>query len=145
MRMYMRIVFALNAVYQIALGVLCLLGPSTAVAIYGGSDTDHCSTLLLVTFRLLGVYMIPAGVISVVIAADPDRHPVLRTLTAVLATLTLVCWGIVVGMHDVSASQVAGAALSVVIQVALLVGAIGYFPRAVVQQVVVRRSRGLAA
>jgi hypothetical protein len=137
----MRIVFAVNAAYQLAFGTLCVLWPATAVAMYGGNILDRQSMLLLVTFRLIGVNLIPAGVISAVVAADPDRHPILRALMGLVATLTLVCWGIVIGMHDLNAGQIAAAALDIVMHVALLVGVMGYYPHATLQQVVVRRQR----
>jgi hypothetical protein len=143
MRTYTRIVFGLNAAYLMIVGVLCLLGPELAVGVYGGTEVDHASTLLLITVRLLGVNLIPAGVISVVVAADPDRHPILRALMGLLATLTLVCWGIVIGMHDLTVGQIASATLDVVVQVALLVAVVGYYPRSSVQQIIVRR-RGIA-
>ena len=117
---------------------------ATAVAIHGGSDTDLCSTLLLVTFRTVGVNLIPAGVISAIVAADPDKRPFLRTLMGIMAALQLICWGIVAGMHDLGATYIASAVLDVMVQVAILVAVVGYYPRSVVQQVVVRR-RSVAA
>ena len=145
MRTYTRIIFGLNALYQIVLGIVCLVAPATAVALHGGTDTDLCSTLLLVTFRMVGVNLIPAGVISAVVAADPDKRPILRTLLGMVAALQLICWGIVIGMHDLSASHIASMVLDSVIQVAMLVAVVGYYPRSVVQQVVVRRRSSMAA
>lgn len=145
MRTYTRIIFGLNAFYLIVMGVVCMVAPMTAVALHGGTDTDLCSTLLMIAFRLIGVNMIPAGVISAVVAADPDKRPILRTLMGMIATLQLICWGIVVGMHDLSAANIASMVLDVVVQVALLVAVVGYYPRSVVQQVVVRRRNSLAA
>ena len=80
-----------------------------------------------------------------VVAADPDKRPILRTLMGMIATLQLICWGIVVGMHDLSVGHVASMILDVVVQAALLVAVVGYYPRSVVQQVVVRRRSSLAA
>ena len=145
MRTYTRIIFALNAFYQIVMGVVCLAAPGVAVAIHGGNDTDLCSTLLLVTFRMVGVNLIPAGVISAVVAADPDKRPILRTLIGMVATLQLICWGIVVGMHDLAATHIASVVLDVVVQTAMLVAVVGYYPRGVVQQVIVRRRSSIAA
>ena len=145
MRTYTRIIFELNAFYQIILGVVCLVAPATAIALHGGSDVDLCSTLLMVTFRMVGVNLIPAGVISAVVAADPDKRPILRTLMGMLATLQLICWGIVIGMHDLSASHIASVVLDVVVQVSMLVAVVGYYPRSIVQQVVVRRRSSMAA
>jgi hypothetical protein len=145
MRTYTRIIFGLNAFYAIVMGIVCLLAPMTAVALHGGNDTDLCSTLLLITYRLIGVNLIPAGVISAVVAADPDKRPILRTLVGMVATLQLICWGIVIGMHDLSVGHIASMVLDMVVQVGLLIAVVGYYPRSVVQQVVVRRRSSLAA
>jgi hypothetical protein len=145
MRTYTRIIFGLNAFYQIVMGVVCMVAPMTAVTLHGGTETDLCSTLLMIAFRIIGVNMVPAGVISAVVAADPDKRPILRTLMGMIATLQLICWGIVIGMHDLSAANIASMLLDVVVQVALLVAVVGYYPRSVVQQVVVRRRNSLAA
>jgi hypothetical protein len=139
MRTFMRIAFGLNALYQIAVGVVCLLAPATAAGLHGGGFTE-ASTLLLVTFRLLGVNLIPAGIVSIVVAFDPDRHPILRALMGLIATLTLICWGIVVGMHTLAVGQVASMILNVVVQICVLVAVVIYYPRATTQVVVRRRS-----
>jgi hypothetical protein len=134
----MRIAFGLNALYQIAVGAVCLLAPATAADLHGGGHAE-ATTLLLVTFRLLGVNLIPAGIVSLVAAADPDRHPILRALMGLIASLTLICWGIVVGMHTLAVGQVASMVLNVVLQIAVLLAVVLYYPRGSMSQVVVRR------
>ena len=100
MRRYTRIVFGLNALYQIALGFLCLLTPAVVVGMYGGTGGDEHSTLMLVCFRLLGVNLVPIGVICALVGINPDSHPILRQLMGLLSILTLIGWGIVKPKRD---------------------------------------------
>ena len=139
MRRYTRIVFGLNAVYQLALGSVCLLTPAVAVGIYGGSSADQGSTLLLVCFRFLGVNLVPIGVISTLVALNPDTHPILRQLTGLLSILTLVCWGIAISAHNLNVGQISSVTLDAVLQLLVIISVVGYSPSFRVQQFVVRR------
>src|SRR5438874_93501 len=103
---YTRIVFGINAVFQLALGTVCLLMPTVAVAIFGGTAADQGSTLLQVCFRLLGVNLIPIGVVAGLVAFNPESHPVLRQLMGLLSILTMVCWGIAISAHNLKVSQI---------------------------------------
>lgn len=138
MRRYTRITFALNAVFQTILGVLCLLAPEVAIRVYGGDPADEGSNMLLVAFRMLGVNILLGGVISAMIGGNPDAYPILRPLMGLLAVLKLVCWGVVVGAHDLTASQVAMVILDGVIEVLLIVAVACYYPRPKTERLYVR-------
>lgn len=142
MRLYTRIVFGANALYQAVLGFVCLLAPQAAIAFYGGAGPDGVSNLLQIAFRLLGVHLIPAGVVSVLIAGNPDSYPVLRPLMGLLSVLNLVCWGIVLAGHDLSAGQIATVVLNALVQVLLLVAVVFYATKSAARarQIVTRRT-----
>jgi hypothetical protein len=139
MRRYTRIIFGANAAYQTALGFICLLAPSLAVGIYGGTGLEQESSMLTLCFRLLGVNLVPVGVMSALIAANPDGSTVLRQLMGLFAVLTLVCWGVAVSAHDLSLSQIALVTWNGAMQLAVIIGVVGYAPSARFQQFVVRR------
>ncbi len=139
MRHYTRIIFGVNAAYQTIVGILCLVAPALAIGIYGGSEVDQGSTLTLVAFRIIGVNLIPVGVICALISFNPDHTPVLRQLMGLLAVLTLVCWGVAVSTHNLSLSQIASVSFDAVVQVMVIVAVVGYYPVARTQQLVIRR------
>ncbi|MBV9124967.1 MAG: hypothetical protein JO112_16560 [Planctomycetes bacterium] len=126
---YTRIVFGFNALYQTTVGVICLLAPATAVGLYGGTQADQAITMLLVAFRVIGVCLIPAGVVSALIAGNPDTYPILRPLMGLWAVLTLVCWGITIGAHNLNLSQILSVMFDVIVQVALLLAVVFYNPK----------------
>lgn len=139
MTRYTRIVFGFNAIYQTVVGALCLLAPAAAIGVYGGSESEQSSTMLLMAFRLIGVNLIPIGVISALVAGNPDSYPVLRPLMGLVSALTLVCWGIVFGSHELHPGQIMTIVLDVLVQVALLVGIVFYSPKVKPQPIFVRR------
>lgn len=126
MRQYTRIVFGLNAIYLTVLGLFCLLGPSTMIGLYGGVAHDQDAVMLQVAFRLIGVKLIPFGVMSALIARDPDDNPMLRALMGLLAVLTLTCYGMVVGMHSLNIGWIGIVSLNVIGQILVLVAVMCY-------------------
>ncbi|MBY0524660.1 MAG: hypothetical protein K2R98_14750 [Gemmataceae bacterium] len=145
MQLYMRIVFGLNALYQTVVGLICLLGPTVAISLHGGSAADQSSTLLMVAFRVIGVNLVPVGVMSALVAGNPDSYPVLRALMGLVAVLSLVCWGIVIGRHDLNASQISLVVLDIVVQSMVIVTAVFYHPKSKGIQVTTSKRRAVAA
>jgi hypothetical protein len=139
MRRYTQIVFGLNAVIQTVLGFFYLLTPATMIALHGGNDAEQASQLLQVTFRMLGVYLVPVGVMSALVAGRPDDTPIFRALMGLVAVLCLVCWGIIIGTQEVSAQLIAPVAMSIFAQGAILVAVVFYYPRKNVQQFITRK------
>lgn len=144
MLLYVRIVFALNALYQTAFGLVCLLGPGFAIMLYGGTAAEQEATLLMLAFRAVGIGLVPIGVMSALVAGSPDDTPVLRAMMGLTAVLTFVCWGIVIGSHDLSAGQIATVVLDCVVQLPVIVGAVFYRPKNRFPKITINR-RSIAA
>jgi len=124
MRQYTRIVFGLNAVGHMVLGLFSLLAPAMVIGLFGG---DPASEMLVVTFRILGVQLIPVAVMSALICGRPDDTPMFRGLLGLVAVLSLVCWGTVIGMHHLQAAWIVPMATDVLMQTAILVAVIFYY------------------
>jgi len=144
MLLFTRIVFGLNALYQTVLGLICLLGPGVAVTLYGGTAADQNSPLLLIAFRIIGVGLVPIGVMSALVAGDPEETPILRALIGLTAVLSFICWGIVIGRHDLAASQLASVVLDAVVQVMVILAVVFYHPRTKTAKITINR-RSIAA
>jgi hypothetical protein len=141
MKQYTRIVFGLNAVYLTVLGLFCLLAPETMIGLYGGSNADETAVMLQVAFRMLGVKLIPFGVMSALIAGNPDDNPVLRAMMGLLSVLTLVCYGIVVGMYELNIGWIGMVSLNVLSQVFVLVAVVFYNGKKKAPQIITRSRR----
>jgi len=142
MRQYTRIVFGLNAVVQTVLGLLCLLAPDVMIRVFGGTAAEQSANLLQVVMRLIGANLVPVGVIAALIAGDPEETTVLRVLMGLQSVLRLVCWGIVFGLHILSATQIGLVVVDLLVQIMLLVALVFYMPHhhaAATEQLVVRR------
>lgn len=139
MRRYTQIVFGVNAVYLTVLGLFCMLSPETMIGLYGGSDAESANILLQVTFRLIGVKLVPLGVVCALITGNPDDNPVLRALMGLLAVLTLVAYGIIVGIHDFNAAWLGMTSLNVLSMVLILVAVVFYNTKKKMQQLITRR------
>ena len=127
MRWYVRIVFGLNTIYQVVIGLIALLAPTMMLGLYGATDVDKQVILLLASMRGLGFYIVFGGIISALIAMNPDRHPILLRLIAALAVLTIIGWVLTLAFGEMKISQVG---IDLVIQVLLLIGALGYYAKA---------------
>lgn len=126
MRGYVRVVFGLNTLYQLVVGCIALFAPIMMLSIYGASETDQTVLLLQASMRGLGFGILFGGVISALIARDPDQYPVLLPLMAVLSILTLVAWSLTLVTGQMNVGQVG---IDMVVQVLLLVGALGYYSK----------------
>lgn len=128
MRLYTRIIFALNALYQAIIGVLCLGWPTRALGLYQATPAQLGEPMLRASFRLIGINLVLGALMSALIARNPDRHPVLLPLMGVLSVLTLVCWGVAGPLaHEMTVAQYG---LDLVVQVLLLIAVLGYARRA---------------
>jgi hypothetical protein len=144
MLLFARIVFGLNAIYLTTFGLICLLGPSVAITMFGGSVADQQSTLLMIAFRIIGIGLVPVGVMSALVAGDPENTPMLRALLGLAAVLSVICWGVVIGRHDLRATQLASVVLNICMQVMVIVAVVFYHPRAKTAKITINR-RSIAA
>ncbi|MBL8794617.1 MAG: hypothetical protein JNM56_11990 [Planctomycetia bacterium] len=126
MRRYTQIVFGINAIYLTVLGLFCLLAPAPLIGLYGGTDAEAANTLFQATFRVLGVKLIPLGVMCALITGNPDDNAVLRGMMGLLAVLTLVAYGIIVGIYPFNAAWLGMGALNVISMMLILVAAVFY-------------------
>lgn len=124
MRAYTRILFGLNALYQLAVGAVFLFAPVAAIGLYGFPQSEAGSVAAHVSIRALGAYILLGGGVSAAIARNPDRHPVLLLVMGGLSVLTLLCWGLTLAVGEVKVGQVA---LDLVVQALLLVAVAGYY------------------
>jgi hypothetical protein len=127
MRGYTRIIFGLNALYQLAVGVIFLFAPVTAIGLYGFPASEGGSVATLVSLRALGAYVLLGAGLSAIIGVNPDRHPVLLPVMGALAVLTLVAWGVTLAAGEMTIAQVG---LDAAVQGLLLVAVVGYAARA---------------
>jgi hypothetical protein len=124
MRVYTRIIFGLNFLYQLLAGSLFLFLPVLSIGLYGFPSSDANSMAAHVGIRVMGLFMVVAGIVSFMITRNPDKNPVLLPIMAIISVLTLLCWFMALSAHEMTLGQVA---LDLAVQVLLLVGSIGYF------------------
>lgn len=127
MRLFTRIIFGLNCIYQIIVGAIFLFAPVFSITLYGFPQADTQSLAAHVGVRVMGVFLLAVGIISVLIAINPDKNPVLLPIMGAIAALTLVCWGITLYAREMTVNQVG---LDVAVQVLLLIAVLGYAGKA---------------
>jgi hypothetical protein len=124
MRTITQLVFSLNFVYQLAIGIVALFFPIVLVHFYGGPEFP--GNYLAIAFRAFGACTLFASVLSAYLAINPDRYPVLLRLAAVLAAFTLVSWAIVYFKNELPVSVMV---FDLVMQCSILIITMVYHPR----------------
>ena len=127
MRAYTRVVFGLNAIYQLVVGAVFLCAPVTAIGLYGFAASESQSVAARVSIRALGAFVLLGGGISAWIARNPDAEPVLLPVMGSLSVLTLLCWGMTLATGDMTFRQVG---LDMAVQVLLIAAVVGYAGKA---------------
>lgn len=127
MRAAARIVFGLNFIYQLLVAIVCIFLPATALELYGAPADATGIPFLLGSMRMIGAALSIGVACSLLIARDPDSHPVLLPLMAVLAGATLLAEGIMLGTGEANVGQLA---LDIVFQIAIIGVAFAYRPAA---------------
>jgi hypothetical protein len=125
MKLFTRIVFGFNTLYQIIVGFMALILPAMIIEVYQGTPEEQHLAILRAAFRALGFNIILGGVISALIAKNPNKYPILLPLMGLLSILTIICWSIAWGAGEMQFSQFA---LDIVVQVIILVAVILYYP-----------------
>jgi hypothetical protein len=123
MRAFVRIVFGLNAIYQLVVGGMALVTPDAVYKFYGAADVQP---FMLGIGRGLGAMVVFGALVSAFIARDPDRDPVLLPLMGFLSVATVAAWTLALTAGELTMDQVG---VDVLVQVALLAGVVAYYPR----------------
>lgn len=127
MRTFTRVIFGFNAIYQGLVGLLCLFVPLTALSLYSAPEGASAMPFLIGAFRMTGAFIVVGGCISVLIARNPDQHPILLPVMGLLAITTLVAEGLMLVNGEGDLSQLG---LDMIVQAAILAAAFGYTPAA---------------
>lgn len=123
MRTYTRVVFGVNAIYQIVVGAIFLASPVQAIGLYGFPASENASVAAHVAIRGLGGLILVTGLISVRIARNPDTDRVLLPVMGAVSVAAVVSWAAALAAHEAQVSQVA---LDLIVQALLLVAVLGY-------------------
>jgi hypothetical protein len=127
MRLYTRIIFGLNFLYQVIVGAIFLVSPVISISLYGFAPADAQSIAAHVGIRMMGVFLLLMAVVSVMIAINPDKNPVLLPLMGLASVLTLLCWALTLLTGEMKLGQVG---LDIIVQVLLLIAVAGYAGKA---------------
>ncbi|MGQ0815321.1 MAG: hypothetical protein ACT4O1_12835 [Gemmatimonadota bacterium] len=143
MRPLVRVISGLNAVYQTIVAVLCLTAPAVTIALYGAPEGAAELGFLRGTIRILGAALLLGAAISALIARDPDRHPVLLPLIALLGATTLTAEALMLAAGEAVVSQLA---LDIGVQVVITGTVLAYYSRSreVEEEAILRGARAHA-
>ncbi len=119
MRGIVRVVASLNALFGVVVGGLAVVSPTAAA---GAFKVDASPESLLALIRMFGGLLAASGLISGLIAKDPDASPALARLYAVCLLVNVGADVAVIGSHEMTFGQVgSGMMLEAVLAVLLLV------------------------
>jgi len=88
MRTSLRILAALNALFQCGVGLWCVVVPDAAAAAFGLAAEQLAPSTLALT-RMFGGLLVGGGLLSALVARDPERNPDL-VLLAIIASVANV-------------------------------------------------------
>jgi hypothetical protein len=119
MKTAVRILAALNAVFQIIVGLLSVASPPAAAAAF---KVEIGSPAMAALIRMFGGLLAASGILSGYIAKDPDRDRALCRVYAVALLVNVVTDVIVIGAGELRFDQLAsGMILELVLAIVLLV------------------------
>ena len=125
MRRIARWVYGASSVYHSVVGALALLAPTLAIVLHGGSAAEAGDPYMRAMYRGMGTFMVFTGLVSGLVAKDPDASPLLVAFLGVLSGLTLAGWGLAMAAGDVTFGQVS---TDVLLQLPVLVVSALYYP-----------------
>lgn len=118
MRTMVKVVAGLNALFQGLVGLVCIIAPSTAANLF---KVEVSGVAMLALLRMFGGLLTSNGVVSGLIAQNPDRD---RGLVAAYSALLLLNVGadlVVIGTGELRFDQLAiGMLLEAVLAVLLI-------------------------
>ncbi len=117
MRRIVVIVGWLNAVFGLVVGLLAVASP---VAAAGAFKVSVDSPAMLGLIRMFGGLLASSGIVSAVVARDPDAHPLLTRAYAAILVLNVAADGLVIASGEMRFDQVASGMLLELLLAALL-------------------------
>ncbi len=124
MRRIVQIVAWLNAAFGVAVGLLAVASP---VAAAGAFKVTVDSAAMLALIRMFGGLLASSGIVSMLVARDPDGHPALVRAYAGCLVLNVATDGLVIASGQMRFDQVASGML---LELLLAVLLFAYRPRA---------------
>ena len=108
MRRVVQIVGWLNAAFGLLVGLLAVASPTAAA---GAFKVGVDSPAMLALIRMFGGLLASSGIVSAVIAKDPDRYPVLVRAYAACLVLNVATDALVIASGEMRFDQVASGML----------------------------------
>jgi hypothetical protein len=124
MRTALRVLADLNGAFQCIVGLLCVLAPGAAGALFG---IVVPTPITLALTRMFGGLLVGSGLLSALLARDPDRNPDLAWLVAAACVVNVASDAMVVSHGELRFDQLA---VGIVLQVVLIGLAVGHARRA---------------
>jgi drug/metabolite transporter (DMT)-like permease len=120
MRSALRILCGLNAAFQILVGLLCTIAPAAADKVFELAQTGPSIFALT---RMFGGLLFGSGMLSGLVARDPDRNRDLPILLAAACVVNVSADMLVVGNGEMPFGNLA---VGVILQVVLVALALAY-------------------
>jgi hypothetical protein len=130
----LRVLAAFNGLFQIAVGLLCVSAPIAAASAFQLVDANASTQALA---RMFGGLLVGSGLLSALVAFDPDRNRDLPALLAVASIVNIAADAAVVAAGQMTFSQLAA---GIILQVAVIAAALAHVARRVRASEVARRS-----
>jgi hypothetical protein len=113
MRTALRVLAGLNGAFQCIVGVLCVLAPAAAGSLFGIVSPTPVTLALT---RMFGGLLAGSGLLSALLARDPDRNPDLPWLVAVTCVVNVASDVTVIANGELRFDQLAvGMGLQIVL------------------------------
>ena len=108
MRRVVQIVGWLNAAFGLLVGLLAVASPMAAA---GAFKVGVDSPAMLALIRMFGGLLASSGIVSAVVAKDPDRYPILVRAYAACLLLNVATDALVIASGEMRFDQVASGML----------------------------------
>lgn len=119
MRTALRVIAALNGVFQIIVGLLCTVSPATAAGIF---ELAQVGPSVFALTRMFGGLLFGSGLVSLLVARSPERNPDILLLLIASCVVNVSADMMVVSNGEMPFKHLAG---GVILQVVLVVLSLG--------------------
>ncbi len=120
MRSALRVLASLNALFQVAVGLLCIFTPIAAAKVF---QLGQIGPSVYALTRMFGGLIFGSGLLSALVARDPDRNPDLPLLLVISCVANVGADAMVVANGEMLFGQVA---VGVFLQVVVVGVAVAY-------------------